>query len=62
MLSILTFRLHGTIPAAAGRALRASLRDAQEAGTDHRHAQKQFFAKFDAVLDRPPHWPGLLRE
>ena len=58
MLSILTFRLHGTIPVAAGRELKASLREAQEAGTDHRRAQKQFFAKFDAVLDRPPIGPA----
>ena len=52
--SFLTFRLHGTIPAAAGRELKAALRQAQDAGTDHRRAQKQFFAKFDAVLDRAP--------
>ena len=52
--SLLTFRLHGTIPAATGRELTAELHQAQEAGTDHRRAQKQFFAKFDAVLDRAP--------
>ena len=52
--SFLTFRLHGTIPAATGRELAAGLRQAREAGTDHRRAQKQFFAKFDAVLDRAP--------
>ena len=52
MLSLLTFRLHGTIPAATGRELKASLRETQEAGTDHRRAQKQFFGRFDAVLDR----------
>ena len=54
MFSLLTFRLHGIIPAAAGRELKASLRAAQEAGTDHRRIQKQFFARFDAVLDRAP--------
>ena len=58
MTSLLTFRLHGIMPAAAGRALKASLREAQEAGTDHRRAQKQFFAKFDAVLDRAPIGPA----
>ncbi|GAA4051272.1 hypothetical protein GCM10022409_42540 [Hymenobacter glaciei] len=57
MLSLLTFRLHGTIPAAIGRELKASLRGAQEAGTDRRRAQKQFFARFDAVLDRAPIGP-----
>ena len=57
--SFLTFRLHGTIPAATGRALAAELRQAREAGTDHRRAQKQFFAKFDAVLDRAPIGPGF---
>ena len=55
--SFLTFRLHGTIPAATGRALKAELRQAQEAGGDHRRTQKQFFAKFDAVLDRAPIGP-----
>lgn len=57
MVSLLTFRLHGTIPATTGRELKASLRQAQEAGTDHRRAQKQFFAQFDAVLDRAPIGP-----
>ncbi|MBF9141486.1 transposase [Hymenobacter properus] len=57
MTSLLTFRLHGTIPAATGRELQAELRQAQEVGTDHRRAQKQFFAKFDAVLDRGPIGP-----
>jgi putative transposase len=57
MLSLLTFRLHGTTPAATGRELKASLRTAQEAGTEHRRAQKQFFARFDAVLDRAPIGP-----
>jgi REP element-mobilizing transposase RayT len=54
MISLLTFRLHGTIPAATGRELKAELQQAQEADTDHRRARKQFFAKFDAVLDRAP--------
>ena len=58
MTSLLTFRLHGTIPTATGRELQAELRQAQEAGTDHRRAQKQFFAKFDAVLDRAPIGPS----
>ena len=57
MISLITFRLHGTIPAGTGRALQAELRRAQEAGTEHHRAQKQFFAKFDAVLDRPPIGP-----
>lgn len=56
--SFLTFRLHGTIPAATGRKLKTALRQAREAGTDHRRAQKQFFARFDAVLDRTPIGPA----
>ncbi|MGI4864079.1 MAG: hypothetical protein ACRYFZ_09165 [Janthinobacterium lividum] len=52
--AFVTFRLHGTIPAATARELKAGLRQAHEAGTDHRRAQKAFFAKFDAVLDRMP--------
>jgi REP element-mobilizing transposase RayT len=55
--SLLTFRLHGSIPAATGRELKAELRQAQGSGTDPRRAQKQFFAKFDAVLDRAPIGP-----
>ena len=58
MNSFLTLRLHGTIPAATSRELKAELRQAQEAGTDHHRAQKQFFAKFDAVLDRTPIGPN----
>jgi putative transposase len=46
------------MPAATGRELAAELRTAREAGTDHRRAQKQFFARFDAVLDRAPIGPG----
>ena len=56
--SFLTLRLHGTIPAATGRELKAELRQAQATGTDHRRAQKQFFARFDAVLDRAPIGPN----
>ncbi|MBD2769075.1 transposase [Hymenobacter sp. BT664] len=56
--SFLTFRLHGTIPAATGRVLKAELRQAQEAGDDHQRIQKQFFAKFDAVLDQAPIGPA----
>ena len=55
--SLLTFRLYGTIPAATGRALKAELTQARQAGTDHRRAQKQFFARFDAVLDQGPIGP-----
>jgi hypothetical protein len=57
--SFLTFRLHGTIPAAIGRTLKAELRQAQAGSTDHRRVQKQFFAKFDAVLDRAPIGPAF---
>ena len=46
------------MPAATGRALAAALRQAPQAGTDHRRAQKQFFARFDAVLDRAPIGPA----
>ena len=57
---LLTLRLHGTIPAATARALRAALQQAQAAGTDHHRAQKQLFARFDAVLDRAPIGPNWL--
>lgn len=50
--SLITLRLHGTVPAAAARELQAGLRQAHEAGADHRRAQKVFFARFDTVLDR----------
>ena len=52
--AFITFRLHGTIPAATTRELKAALSEAHAAGLDHRRAQKAFFAKFDAVLDRAP--------
>lgn len=52
--SFVTLRLHGTIPAATAQELKAELRQAHEADTEHRRAQKTFFAKFDAVLDRAP--------
>ena len=42
MTSFLTLRLHGTISAATGQELKTALRQAQEAGTDHRLSQKQF--------------------
>jgi hypothetical protein len=49
--AFITFRLPGTIPAATARELKTALAQAPAAGIDHRHAQKSFFAKFDAVLD-----------
>lgn len=52
--ALITLRLHGTIPAATARELKADLAAAPAAGLDHRRAQKSFFAKFDAVLDRAP--------
>jgi putative transposase len=52
--ALITLRLHGTIPAATARELKADLAAAPAAGLDHRSAQKSFFAKFDAVLDRAP--------
>ncbi len=52
--AFITFRLHGTIPAATTRELKAALAAAHAAGLDHRRAQKSFFARFDAVLDRMP--------
>ncbi|UOQ98639.1 hypothetical protein MUN81_03895 [Hymenobacter sp. 5317J-9] len=55
--SLLTLRLHGTVPAATARELKAEHRRSLEAGTEHRRAQKQFFARFDAVLDRAPIGP-----
>jgi len=68
---LVTFRLHGSIPAGTGRELKASLRAAQEAvqaqatagagpaeiAAAHRRAQKAFFARYDAVLDRAPIGP-----
>ena len=62
MTSFLTLRLHGTIPAATGRELKAELRQAQEAGTEHHRAQKQFFVRFDAVLDRAPIGPNYFED
>lgn len=62
--SFLTLRLAGTLPAATARQLRAELRAAHEAAQTesavaaHRRAQKHFFAKFDAVLDRAPVGPA----
>lgn len=56
--SLLTLRLHGSIPAATARELKALLQQAREAGTEPRRAQKEFFAKFDAVLDRAPIGPA----
>ena len=53
-IAFITFRLHGTIPAATARELKANLAAAHAAGLDHRRAQKSFFARFDAVLDRAP--------
>lgn len=55
--ALLTFRLHGTIPATAARELQAVRAQPQPAGGDHHRAQKQFFARFDAVLDRSPSGP-----
>ena len=49
--ALITFRLPGTIPVATARELAAALRQAREAGTDHRRAQKAFFVRFDAALD-----------
>ena len=51
-IALLTLRLPGTLPATTARELKADLRTAQEAGAEHHRAQKQFFARFDAVLDR----------
>jgi hypothetical protein len=50
--ALITFRLHGTIPVATARELKASRAAAHAAGLDHRRAQRSFFARFDAVLDR----------
>lgn len=52
--ALLTLRLAGTLPAAVARELQALLRQTQEAGADPRRAQKQLFARFDAVLDQAP--------
>ena len=54
---LITLRLPGTLAAATTRELKADLRQAQEAGLDHRRAQKVFFAKFDAALDRAASGP-----
>ena len=45
-------RLAGTRPASTVRALAAGPRQAQADGLGHHRAQKVFFAKFDAALDR----------
>lgn len=52
--ALITLRLPGTIPAATARELKADLAAAHAAGLDHRRAQKSFFTKCDAVLDRVP--------
>ena len=52
--TLFTFRLAGTLPAATARELKETLAAAHAAGHDHRHAQKSFFAKFDALLSRMP--------
>ncbi|MBJ6145859.1 hypothetical protein [Hymenobacter sp. BT559] len=52
--AFITLRLHGTIPAATARELKTTLATSRAAGLDHRRAQKSFFARFDAVLDRMP--------
>jgi putative transposase len=54
---LLTLRLAGTLPAAVAHELAASLRQAQTDGTNYRRAQKAFFARFDAALDRSPSGP-----
>ncbi|GAB3635424.1 hypothetical protein GCM10027422_10140 [Hymenobacter arcticus] len=54
---LITLRLPGTLTAAATRALATDLRQAQAAGLDHHRAQKAFFAKFDAALDRAASGP-----
>ncbi|TPG63061.1 hypothetical protein EAH73_18585 [Hymenobacter nivis] len=59
---MLTFRLHGTIPAAAARELQAARAQPLPAGTSHHRAQKQFFARFDAVLDRGPSGPRFFED
>ena len=55
--ALLTLRLSGTLPAATARALQADLGEVQAAGLDYRRAQKAFFAKFDAALDRSASGP-----
>ncbi len=57
-IALLTLRLPGTLPATTARELKAELSQTQAAGADHHRAQKQFFAKFDAVLDRAPTGPA----
>ena len=52
--ALVTLRLPGTLPAATARELATALRQAQEVGTDYHRAQKAFFARFDAALDRSP--------
>ena len=60
--SFLTLRLHGSIPAAAARELQDLLRQARDAGTGQQQAQKQFFARFDAVLDQGLAGPRYLED
>lgn len=60
--ALLTLRLPGTISAAAARELKAALSTTQEPGADHHRAQKQFFAKFDAVLDQAPSGPRYFED
>jgi putative transposase len=60
--ALLTLRLPGTVPAAAARELKAALGAAHEPGADYHRAQKQFFAKFDAVLDQAPSGPRYFED
>ena len=59
--TLLTLRLHGTVPAAAVRELKAQ-HLARAPGTDQHRAQKQLFAQLDAVLDRAPIGPRYFEE
>jgi hypothetical protein len=60
--ALITFRLAGTVLAATARDLKAALAAAHAAGLDYRRAQKSFFARFDAVLDRMPSGPRYFEE
>ena len=60
---LLTLRLSGSIPARASRELHArhvATRQAADSPEAHRHAEKQFFAGFDALLDARTVGPDYL--
>ena len=51
--SFFTLRLHGSVAAATMRELKAEAQQRREAGGEAHRVMKHYFARLDAVLDRP---------